>query len=110
MKDCILCGASAYNNKFWINDKLPKLPKLVVEELKIMCVLFVEDVGGVILLHFDKEGNLFIDTQHDDADYLYDEIGAKLKIKKIIEEKEELFRQLENYYKLMIRGKDDNRS
>lgn len=100
----ILCGASAYTNKFWINDKLPQLPKLVVDELKIMCVLFVEDVGGTILLHFTNEGKLLISISSDENDYLYDEIGAKLKIKELQLEKVELFKQLEEYYRILVLG------
>lgn len=99
----ILCACSAYNNKFWINPEFPKLPKAVVDELKILCVLFVEDVGGVILLHFDDDGNLFIDLQHAEGDYYFDEIGAKIRVKKIQEENKELFEQLELYYEKMVR-------
>ena len=63
-----------------------------------MCVLFTEDVGGVILLEFDEEGNLQIKTEAYEEDILYDEIGSVLKVKQLREDKKELFEQLEQYF------------
>lgn len=108
--DKILCACSIYNNKFWINNKFPKLPDKVIEELKIMSVLFVEDVGGIIVLRFDDDGNLYIDVKHDENDYNFDEIGAGLKIKELRKNKEELFLQLELYYRTFVKGKNDTRN
>ncbi len=96
--DKILCGASRYDKKFYINPRYSNLPKAVQDELRIMCVLFVEEVSGVIILRFNDNGNLEITVTADDNDYYYDEIGSRLKIKQMQKEKEELFRQLEEYY------------
>ena len=57
-ENIVLCGASAYEKKFYLNDDFASLPEQVKEELKIMCVLFTEDVGGVLTLEFDDDGNL----------------------------------------------------
>ena len=40
------------------NPMFERLPSQVKDELKIMCVLFTEDIGGVLSLKFDAEGNL----------------------------------------------------
>ena len=50
----VLCGASAYEKKFYLNEEFNSLPERVKQELQIMCVLFTEDVGGVLLLEFDE--------------------------------------------------------
>jgi hypothetical protein len=67
-------------------------------------VLFTEDVGGVITLFFDGDGNLLLNTSAADEDILYDEIGSGLKIHQIQNEKRELFEQLEAYYKAFSGG------
>ena len=46
MEEVVLCGASAYNKKFYLNEDFKGLPEQIKNELKIMCVLFTEDVGG----------------------------------------------------------------
>ncbi|HJA99805.1 MAG TPA: hypothetical protein H9780_01390, partial [Candidatus Mediterraneibacter merdavium] len=54
----VLCAASAYEQKFYLNPEFDALPESIKEEIKIMCVLYTEDVGGVFLLVFDGDGNL----------------------------------------------------
>ena len=94
----VLCSASKYTQKFYLNSDFEGLPQQVKQELKIMCVLFTEEVGGVILLYFDEKGNLIITTEADEGDILYDEIGSHLLVKRMRSEKRELFEQLEQYY------------
>ena len=42
----VLCGASAYEQKYYLNGAFKSLPSGIQDELKILCVLFTEDVGG----------------------------------------------------------------
>ena len=49
----VLCGASAYEQKYYLNGAFKSLPSGIQDELKILCVLFTEDVGGVLTLVFD---------------------------------------------------------
>ncbi len=98
----VLCSASKYAQKFYLNEDFSGLPQQIKDELKIMCVLFTEDVGGVILLEYDEEGSLNIKTEAYEEDILYDEIGSVLKVKQIREEKKELFEQLEQYYQVFF--------
>ena len=95
----VLCSASKYTQKFYLNPDFESLPEQVRQELKIMSVLFTEDVGGIIIFIFDKEGNLTITTEAAEEDILYDEIGAHLLIKRMRSEHRELFMQLEQYYR-----------
>ena len=39
-EEVVLCGASAYNKKFYLNQDFRGLPDSIKDELKIMCVLF----------------------------------------------------------------------
>ena len=102
----VLCASSAYEKKFYLNENFEGLPQHVKDELKIMCVLFTEDVGGVLSLEFDENGNLELNTSADEGDLLYDEIGSVLKIKQMQQEKQELFESLETYYKVFFLGED----
>lgn len=65
MQEVVLCGASAYNRKFYLNEDFKGLPGQVKDELKIMCVLFTEDIGGIFQLVFDGTGNLEFRTSVD---------------------------------------------
>lgn len=41
-EELVLCGASAYNQKFYINENFKNLPDEIKNQLKVMCVLFVQ--------------------------------------------------------------------
>ena len=102
----VLCGASAYEKKYYLNEDFKALPQQIQDELKIMCVLFTEDIGGVLTLVFDEEGNLLLEVSANEGDLLYDDIGSELKIRQIRKEKAELLQSLELYYKVFVLGED----
>ena len=102
----VLCGASAYEKKYYLNEDFKALPQQIQDELKIMCVLFTEDIGGVLTLVFDEEGNLLLEVSANEGDLLYDDIGSELKIRQIRKEKAELLQSLELYYKVFCLGED----
>ena len=77
------------------------------DELKILCVLYTEDVGGTLQMVFDEEGHLHMRTSAEEDDLLYDEIGSVLKIKEMQREQEELFESLEMFYRVFCLGEDD---
>jgi hypothetical protein len=95
----VLCASSKYEQKFYLNEEFKGLPEEIKKELKIMCVMFTEDVGGIITLEFDKEGTLNIVTEAYEEDLLYDDIGCELKIKQLRQEKKELFQSLELFFR-----------
>ncbi len=102
----VLCASSAYEKKFWLNEDFQSLPDQIKQELKIMCVLFTEDIGGILSLEFEEDGTLIMRVDSDETDYLYDEIGSVLKIKQLQREKAELLEALELYYKVFFLGED----
>lgn len=98
--EIVLCGASAYTKKYYLNPEFEGLPDGVKADLKILCVLYTEEVGGTIQLLFDKDGNLAIQAGADEGDILFDEIGSALKIKQMQREREELFEALETFFRV----------
>lgn len=105
-QDTVLCASSAYEKKYYMNDNFSNLPEGVKQELQIMCVLFTEEIGGILILKYDEEGSLNFVTECDEGDLLYDEIGSHLKIKQIRNEKRELLEALEMYYKVFVLGEE----
>ena len=55
-EEIVLCSASSYEQKYYLNPEFESLPEAVKQELQIMCVLYTADVGGVLLLVFDENG------------------------------------------------------
>ncbi len=104
----VLCASSAYKQKYYFNRDFNALPDSIKEELKIMCVLFTEDVGGILTLEFDEEGNLMLNVTSEEGDVLFDEIGSVLKIKEIRQKKAELLESLELFYRVFFWGEELN--
>ncbi len=105
-EEVVLCGSSAYNKKYYLSEDFEGLPESIKDELKIMCVLYTEDIGGTLELVFDEEGNLSFRTDADEGDLLYDEIGSILKIKQLQKDKRELLEALEIYFKVFFLGEE----
>lgn len=102
--EVVLCASNAYNRKYYLNDNFKGLPESIREELQIMCVLYTEDVGGVLELVYDEDGHLEFRTSYEEDDFFYDEIGSILKIKQYQNAKRELLEALEMYYRIVFLG------
>ena len=105
-EDFVLCAASAYEKKFYLNPEFDALPESIKEELQIMCVLYTEDVGGILMLVFDGDGSLELKVDHEENDFAFDEIGSVLKIKQLQQTKRELFESLELFFKVFYLGEE----
>ena len=102
----VLCGANAYDKKYYFNQKFDKIPDSIKDELHIICVLFTEEVGGIITLAFDEEGTLLIETNAADDDFYYDEISSGLLVREIRRKKQDLLESLSLDYKVVVLGED----
>lgn len=106
MDTVVLCGANSYEQKYYFNQDFSSLPPSIQEELHIMCVLYTEDVGGILTMEFGDNGSLEFKVTAPREDYLFDEIGSILKIKEYQEEKRELLEALELYYRTFFLGEE----
>ena len=86
-EEIVLCGASAYNQKFYINENFKNLPDEIKNQLKVMCVLFCADIGGILQLVFDEEGNPQESAPHP-KQVLYIDLGVKLNVYDILRRQE----------------------
>ena len=101
-ENVVLCGSNSYEQKYYLNEDFEQLPEQIKDELKIMCVLYTEDVGGVLTLEFDDNGDLQFNVDAEEGDLSFDEIGSVLKIKQLRQVKEELLESLETYYRVFF--------
>ena len=105
-KNMVLCGANAYEMKYYFNTQFDRIPESIKNELHIICVLFTEEVGGVFTIGFDEDGNVVMETNADTDDIYYDEISSGLLVSEIRRNRQELFESLRLYYKVFILKED----
>ncbi|MFP4697202.1 MAG: DUF6145 family protein [Eubacteriales bacterium] len=107
MEDRIILSVSnSYEQKYYFNDDFETIPQNIKDELKALSVLFTEDVGGIFIIGFNEEGQLFFEVKANEEDILYDEIGSHLKIKQIQNERKELWEALETFFKVFFLGEE----
>ena len=105
-EDRVICGANAYDQKYYFNDKYNNLPDSVKDELHIICVLFTEEIGGIFTIEFEDDGSVSMRTEAAPEDYLYDEIGSGLLVSEIRRKRQELFESLSLYYRAVVLKQD----
>lgn len=98
----VLCGANAYEMKYYFNENFSNIPESVKEELHILCVLFTEEVGGVFTIAFEEDGNVVLETNADDDDIYYDEVSSGLMVSQVRRYRQELFETLRLYYRIFV--------
>lgn len=103
-KEVTLCVSNGYQKKFYLNNNFDGLPQSIRDDLKVLCVLYTEDVGGILELYFDEDGYLQFRTSSEENDFNYDEIGSVLKIKQYQSQKRELLEAVETYYRVLFLG------
>ena len=104
MKDgrIVLCGANAYEQKYFFNEKFDKIPQSIKDELHIICVLFTEEVGGIFTIVFEEDGGISLETDAEEEDLLYDEISSGLLVGEIRRNRQEMLEALQLYYRGFI--------
>ena len=98
----VLCGANAYEEKYYFNPLFRKVPESIQKELRIICVLYTQNAGGVFTIEFEEDGTITMETNADEEDITYDEVSAGLLIGEIRRQRQDLFKALETYYKVIV--------
>ena len=102
----VLCGANAYEMKYYFNEQFAGIPDSIKEELRIICVLFTEEAGGIFTIVFEEDGTLSMETTADENDIYYDEVSSGLLVGEIRRKRQELFESLSLYYRVFILKED----
>ncbi len=98
----VLCGANAYEQKYYFNEQFAAIPDSIKEELHIICVLFTEEVGGIFTIVFEEDGSVSLETDAKEDDFLYDEISSGLMIREIRRNRQEMLESLSLYYRVFV--------
>lgn len=102
----VLCGANAYEQKYYFNEQFAKIPQSIQEELHVICVLFTEEVGGIFTIVFEEDGSISLETDAEEDDLLYDEISSGLLVGEIRRKRQEMLESLQLYYRVFILHED----
>lgn len=106
--ETIIAVSNSYISKFYFDERLNALPKELKDGIKILMVSLTEENGGILeAIYNDKECNIYFKTYADSEDYLYDEIGATYKMRKMERENEELFENLALFCKMKFHKIDE---
>lgn len=105
-KRVVLCGANAYEKKYYFNEQFNGIPDSIKDELHIICVLFTEEVGGIFTIVFEEDGSLTLETDAEEDDIYYDEISSGLLISEIRRSRQELLESLSLYYRVFVLKED----
>lgn len=108
MKDnkVVLCGANAYEKKYYFNETFQAIPDSIKDELHIICVLFTEEVGGIFTIAFEEDGTVVMETDAEEDDIYYDEVSSGLLVSEIRRQRQEMFESLSLYYRVVILHED----
>lgn len=101
-KRVVLCGANAYEQKYYFNEQFAAIPESIKEELHVICVLFTEEVGGIFTIVFEEDGSISLETNAQEDDLLYDDISSGLLVGEIRRNRQEMLESLQLYYRVFI--------
>lgn len=101
-KRVVLCGANAYEQKYYFNEQFAAIPESIKEELHVICVLFTEEVGGIFTIVFEEDGSISLETDAEEDDLLYDDISSGLLVGEIRRNRQEMLKSLQLYYRVFI--------
>ncbi|HKM04601.1 MAG TPA: DUF6145 family protein [Lachnospiraceae bacterium] len=105
-KRIILCGANAYEQKYYFNELFDGMPESVKVELRIICILHTQEAGGIFTIAFEEDGSLVLETTSEEDDICYDDISSGLLVGKIRRTKQELLESLSLFYKVFVLHED----
>ncbi len=98
----VLCGANAYEQKYYFNPLFKQIPESIKKELNIISVLFTQEAGGIFTIVFEEDGSISIETNADEDDITYDEITAGLLVGEVRRKRQDLFEALGIYYRIYV--------
>jgi len=99
----VLAAASFYSKSYFFDDSFTPLPVGVQKELQALLVEACEYTGGMMVLGFTPDGEVFLEATGSADDFDYDEIGAKYHVNDIIRSEEEFLQSLSLWYNLVMK-------
>lgn len=94
----ILAAVSQYTDKYFFNEELGPLPEEVRKEVLVLLIMVTEEAGGITVMGFEGNGEVYLASTCEEGDLGYDEISAGLMLREIEREHAELLQQLTRWY------------
>ena len=102
----VLAVVSQYADKYFLNEELGKLPEEIRKEVLVLLIMVTEEAGGITVLGFEEDGEVYLASTCEEGDLGYDEISAGLLIREIEREHRDLLEQLSQWYRKVGRRRD----
>lgn len=106
LENNIIFCVSKYIEKYYFNDLYKDLPTLVKKDLFEKTIMLNKCVGGIIIIGFDEDGDVFIRATCEENDFEYDEIFAALNVKEFQKIEGEFLISLSKWYNLVYKTKN----
>ncbi len=106
MEDNILFCISKYVEKFYFNDLYKDLPTQIKKDLHEKAVRLNKCIGGIVIIGFYEDGEIFIRAFCEENDFEYDEIFAALNVKDFEKVEREFLQSLSTWYSLIYKTKN----
>lgn len=107
MEDNIIFCVSKYVEKYYFNELYKDLPTLVKKDLFEKSIMLNKCIGGLIVIGFDEEGDIFIRATCEENDFEYDEIFAALNVKEFEKIEREFLLSLSKWYNYVYKTKNN---
>ena len=101
MEKDTMAAASFYKQSYFFNPDYDELPTEVKKEVRVIAAIAAEKTRGIVCVGF-VDGQVFVESSGLETDSDYDEINARAVIDQMVDEKEELFNMLSEWYKLFM--------
>ena len=99
----LLAVVSQYADKYFFNEELGRLPEEIKKEVLVLLIMVTEEAGGITVLGFEKDGEVYIASTCEEGDLGYDDISAGLLIREIEREHADLLDQLSTWYRKVVK-------
>ena len=99
----LLAMVSQYTDKYFWNEKLGVLPEEIRKEVLVLLIMITEEAGGITVLGFEEDGEVYLASTCEEGDLGYDEISAGLLIREVEREHRDLLEQLSEWYRKVVK-------
>ncbi len=106
MEENIIFCVSKYKELYYFNDLYKELPIPVKKDLHEKVITLNKCIGGIIIIGFYDDGEIFIRAEHEETDFEYDEIFAALNVKEFEKIEREFLLNLSKWYNLVYKTKN----
>ncbi len=100
----VICAASVYKQKVYFNEEYDGLPSKIKDEIRTKVITLAQKLHCVFIMGFYDDGYVYFETQTEEGDFFFDEVGATLETNRLEREERELIENLGVWYRVFKLG------